>query len=320
MLYVSENKSMELVTRPMAFAAIREALIAAADDSALSFPALQGTGRDAAHRFSVKAARVNSSNLTGLKIGAYWPSADSAGLPRGSSTVVFLDDATGRMEAIVRTSAANYFRTAAADALAVELLARPDAETLAVFGAGDQAFHEVMAVREVRRISRVYIVNRTAERAEALIKRLRDSGIDAAPAGAQFACENSDIIVTVTASKQPLFENAWVRPGTHVSGMGADNRGKQEMPVELLRRGRLFADLVPQSVVIGEFQYVAADIAAGTVRLDPLGDVARGHKAGRQSTDDITIFDSSGIALQDIFLAKMILDECNRRGDAVQLT
>jgi ornithine cyclodeaminase len=101
--------------------------------------------------------------------------------------------------------------------------------------------------------------------------------------------------------------------------MGADNRGKQELPVELLRRARLFADLVPQSVEIGEFQYVAADIAAATVRLDALGDVARGKKAGRQSADDITIFDSSGIALQDIFLAKNILDECKRRGDAIQL-
>ena len=101
--------------------------------------------------------------------------------------------------------------------------------------------------------------------------------------------------------------------------MGADNRGKQELPVELLRRARLFADLVPQSLEIGEFQHVAADIATGTVRLDPLGDVARGKEAGRQSADDITIFDSSGIALQDIFLAKMILDECKRRGDAIQL-
>jgi ornithine cyclodeaminase len=319
MLYVSENISEKLATRPMAFTAIREAFIAAADGSAVSFPALQGIGRDAAHRFSVKSARVNSTMLTGLKIGAYWPSSDCAGLPRGSSTVVFLDDTTGRMEAIVQTSAANYYRTSAADALAVELLARPDAKALAVFGAGNQAFHEVMAIREVRRISRVYIVNRTAERAEALIKRFREAGIDAAPAGAQYACENSDIIVTVTASKQPLFENAWVKPGTHVSCMGADNRGKQELPVELLRRARLFADLVPQSVEIGEFQYVAADIAAGTVRLDPLGDVARGKKAGRQSADDITIFDSSGIALQDIFLAKMILDECKRRGDAIQL-
>ena len=319
MLLVPEKISQELATRPMALAAMREAFIAAADGSAISFPALQGIGRDPSHRFSVKSARVNGPKLTGLKIGAYWPSADSAGLTRGSSTVMFLDDTTGRLEAIVQTTAANAYRTSAADALAVELLARPNAKTLAVFGAGFQAFHEVMAVREVRPINRVYVVNRTAEKSDAIVKRFREAGLDATLAAAQEACQNSDVIVTVTASKQPLFDDAWVKPGTHLSCMGADNRGKQELPLGLLRRARLFADLVPQSTEIGEFQHVAADIASGAVRLDALGDVAKGAKPGRQSADDITVFDSSGIALQDIFLAKMILDECQRRGDAIQL-
>ncbi len=101
--------------------------------------------------------------------------------------------------------------------------------------------------------------------------------------------------------------------------MGADDRGKQELPVELLRRSRLFADLVTQSKEVGEFQYVATEIASGSIPLDALGDVAIGRKAGRQSNDDITIFDSSGIALQDIFLAEMILQECKEQGRVVQL-
>jgi ornithine cyclodeaminase len=320
MLYVPENISKELVTRPMALAAVRQAFIAAADGNAASFPTLQGTGRDPAHRFSVKAARVNSAHLTGMKVGAYWPSSDAVGLTRGSSTVLFLDDSTGRVEAIVQTSAANAYRTSAGDALAVDLLARRDAKTVAVFGAGFQAFHEVMAIREIRPVGRVYVVNRTADRADALVGRFREAGVDASKATAQGACENSDVIVTVTASKEPLLDNAWVKPGTHLSCMGADNRGKQELPVELLRRAHLFADLVSQSTEVGEFQHVAAEIASGAVRLDALGDVATGRKPGRQSDADITIFDSSGIALQDIFFAKMILDECRRQGRVVELT
>jgi ornithine cyclodeaminase len=319
MLFVPEETSQELVTRSMALTAVRNAFIAAADGSAVSFPTLQGTGRDAQHRFSVKAARVNAASLTGMKVGAYWPSSDNVGLSRGSSMVLFLDETSGRVEAMVQTSSANAYRTSAADALAVELLARRDANTLAIFGAGHQAFHEVIAICEVRPITQVLIVNRTADRADALIARLGASGIVACHATAREACENSDIVVTITGSRQPLFDDSWIKQGTHVSCMGTDDRGKQELPVELLRRSRLFADLVAQSREVGEFQHVATEILSGSVHLDALGDVAIGRKPGRRSDEDITIFDSSGIALQDIFLARMILSECERQDKIVRL-
>ncbi len=320
MLYVPEEISQEVVTLPMALAAVREAFIAAADGSALSFPTLQGIGRDAAHRFSVKAARIDNLKVTGMKVGAYWPSSDLAGLRRGSSAVVFLDDVTGRIESIVQSTAANVYRTSAADALAVDLLARRNATTLAIFGAGYQAFHEVMAIREIRPIQRVYVVNRTAERGEALVGRFRAAGVDASLGTPRQACDESDVIVTITASRQPLFDDSWVRPGTHLCCMGADGRGKQELPVGLLRRARLFADLVSQSSDVGEFQHVAEEVAAGRVRLDALGSVANGTVAGRQSDADITIFDSSGIALQDIFVAKVVLEECLRQGKVIKLS
>jgi ornithine cyclodeaminase len=319
MLFVPEETSQELVTRSMALTAVRNAFIAAADGSAASFPTLQGTGRDPQHRFSVKAARVNAASLTGMKVGAYWPSSDNVGLSRGSSMVLFLDDISGRVEAMVQTSSANAYRTSAADALAVELLARRDANTLAIFGAGHQAFHEVMAICEVRPITQVLIVNRTADRADALIARFGASGIVACHSTAREACENSDMVVTITGSRQPLFDDSWIRKGTHVSCMGADDRGKQELPVELLRRSRLFADLVAQSREVGEFQHVATEISSGSVHLDALGDVAIGRKPGRQSDEEITVFDSSGIALQDIFLARMILSECERQDKVVRL-
>jgi ornithine cyclodeaminase len=101
--------------------------------------------------------------------------------------------------------------------------------------------------------------------------------------------------------------------------MGADDRGKQELPVDLLRGARLFADLVLQSIEVGEFQHAAAEISSGSLHLDALGDVASGRITGRQTDEDITIFDSSGIALQDIFLADMILRECERQGELVQV-
>jgi ornithine cyclodeaminase len=181
------------------------------------------------------------------------------------------------------------------------------------------AFHDVMAICELRSITRVSIVNRTAGRADELVARFQGSGIPASRSTAREACENSDIVVTITGSRQPLFEASWIGKGTHLSCMGADDRGKQELPVELLRRSRLFADLVSQSTAVGEFQHVATDISSGNIHLDALGDVATGTKPGRRSDEDITIFDSSGIALQDIFLAEMILRESERQGKVVRL-
>jgi ornithine cyclodeaminase len=319
MLYVTEAVSQATVTRAMALEAVRNAFIAAAEGEAISFPTLQGTGRDATHRFSVKAARINATGATGLKIGAYWPSSDGAGLSRGSSAMVFLDDTSGRIEALVQTSAANAYRTSAGAALSVDLLAAGNASALAVFGAGLQAFHGVMAIRDVRPITDVFIVNRSVERGEALVGRLRDLGISARCVPARTACENSQIMLTVTASRQPLFEDGWIKHGLHIACMGSDDRGKQELPVALLQRARLFADLVVQSTTVGEFQHVATEVAAGQVSLRALGEVASGASVGRLSADEVTIFDSSGIALQDIFLAEMILRDCMQQGKIIEL-
>lgn len=309
MLYVSENVSERLVTRPMALQAVREAFITAADGSAVSFPTLQAFGQDSTHRFSVKAARLNRRKLTGLKVGAYWPSSDRVDLPRGSSAVLFLDDTTGRIEALVQTSAANAYRTSAAAALSVQLLAVKNASTLAVFGAGHQAFHGVMAIHEIRPLTAVHVVNRTVERGDALVARLSNAGVSARRLTAREACEYSDMVLTVTASRQALLDDGWIRPGTHLCCMGADDRGKRELPDALVRRARLFADLVDQSTTVGEFQYLAAEIGSRQVDVEALGDVAIGRRPGRRVDADITIFDSSGIALQDIFLAATILRE-----------
>src|SRR5262249_28596511 len=146
---------------------------------------------------------------------------------RHASTVIMLDQETGRVAAVVETATANAYRTAAADALAVRTLAREDATVLAVFGAGHQAFYEARAIMRVRSIERVLVVGRRPEAAAAMAGRL---GELAEPAEGQAACTAADIIVTATTARAPLFDAAWVRPGTHISAMGADQQGKHELP------------------------------------------------------------------------------------------
>ncbi|MFI5930774.1 ornithine cyclodeaminase family protein [Actinoplanes sp. NPDC051494] len=296
---LTEERTAALVTRELALDAVRRALIAAAGDGSVTFPPVAGHAVDAGNRFTVKSAAA--TGLTGVKVGSYWPANATHGLARHGSTIVLLDQATGRLRAVVEASTANAFRTAAADAAAAEVLARPDARVLTVFGAGEQAFHECLALSAVRPVKTVNVVSRTPERGRAFVARLAEAGLDARLATAADACASADIIVTATTARAPLLDVAWVRPGTHVASMGSDAVGKRELPAELLATARGFCDLPAQSVTIGEYQHVPGITPA------PIGAVLSGWAPGRLTDGDVTVFDSSGIALQDLFLAEALL-------------
>ena len=306
MIYVSEEESAALITHELAFPAIRTALIAASSEESRVFPAVLGRSSDPTNTFSVKSG--STSDLTGLKVGSFWSRNPERGLPRHNSAIMLLDQDTGRLRAVVEAGRVNAYRTAAADAVAADLLARPDAETLAIFGAGNQARHEIAALRRVRPIKRVLIVARDGSQTDAIVKQSRDEGLEVEITSAETACRAADIIVTATPSRTPLFEADWVRPGTHVASMGSDAPGKQELPVELFRRARLFCDLASQSITIGDCQHVRAEIEAGLLVLNQLGDALEGRIPGRTTPEEITVFDSSGISLQDLYIGQMIVD------------
>lgn len=307
MRFISEGQSATLITHENAYAAVREALIAATLGTSRVFPAVSAHGSDPANRFSVKAGAA--PEIAGLKVGSYWPGNLAKGLPCHNSTILVLDQGTGRIHAVIEAGQVNGYRTAAADAIAVDLLAAKSARTLAVFGAGHQAEYECRALARVRTIERVLVVARDSRRGRAFADRVAAHGIPADTADPRTACERADIIVTATPARAPLFDPGWVRPGTHISSMGSDAAGKQELPPALLEHAALFCDLPEQSVRIGEFQHVAHRIESGAQTITAIGDVLTGRAPGRPSPDAITIFDSSGIALQDLYVARMLLEQ-----------
>ena len=301
MIYITEAESAALITPELAFEAARAALIAAAGSGTTAFPVVLGHASDEQNRFTIKSG--TTPELTGLKVGSYFPSNDTAGLPRHSSIIFLFDQSRGRIGAVIEGSLLNAYRTAAADAVATDALARNDATVLAVFGTGHQAEYEVQAVALVRELQRILVVGRSPERAADLVGRLAARGLNAEAAAAEAACQAADIIITATNAREPLFEAAWVQPGTHVSTMGSDATGKQELPRELLASASLFCDLPEQSRRIGEAQHAPEDAP-----LTALGDVLTGSAAGRRSGTDVTVFDSSGIAAQDLYIARSILE------------
>jgi ornithine cyclodeaminase len=304
MLYITEAESAQIITEDMAYEAMKTAFIAAIQVDADSFPVVFGHGSDRTNRFSVKSAA--DGHLAGVKIGSYFPSNDAVGLPRHNSMILLFDQSTGKMGAIVEAGRLNAYRTAAGNAVATHCLARPGSKVVALFGTGNQAEYEARAISRIRSLERILVVGRDPERTSAFVRRLVDVGLPAESADADSACRAADIIVTATASRAPLFRADSVRPGTHISSMGSDAIGKQELPPQIFGRARLFCDLPSQSCRIGEFQH------AGEASPTAIGFVLTSHAEGRRTAEEITIFDSSGLSLQDLYVGQAVIEAYQR--------
>ena len=316
MKFISEQVSAELISHELAFKAVRAAFIEAAQ-TAITFPVVNAHGSAPQNRFSIKSAA--NSSVAGLKVGSYWPDNASQNLPCHSSTILLIDQQSGQLGAVIEASKVNAYRTAAADAVAADLLARKDAKILTIFGTGHQAGYECRAIAKIRDLQMIYVVGRNPERAAAFVQALIADGINASISGAQKGCEAADIIVTATTATAALFDAQWVQAGTHVASMGSDSAGKQELPVELLESAELFCDLSSQSTRIGEFQHIKHLVEQGSKQLTMLGEVLLGEAAGRTTNGQITVFDSSGISLQDLSIGGYLLAKAESENSLVSL-
>ena len=198
MKFISEEQSAALISHEIAYMAAREALIAAADDQSTIFPAVLAHGSVQSDRFSIKSGAT--ADIAGLKVGSYWPGNESLGLPRHNSVILLIDQKVGRVEWVIEAGKVNAYRTAAADAVACDVLARSDASVLAIFGTGHQALYECLAISRIRSIERVLVVARDGAKAEAFAGKLQECGLDAEICDARDACARADIVVTATSA------------------------------------------------------------------------------------------------------------------------
>lgn len=311
---VTETAARRLVTLADAIAVVEAAFVSLHRGESLVFPSVRGHGSDPMTRFGVKAGYDGARRLPGLKVGSYWAGNPAKGLEAHGSTTLLLDDETGFPKALVAASYLNALRTAASDAVAVRRLARPDAEVLTVVGTGNQAYWDALAVAQVRDLAKVWVCGRNADGATRLAARLAEAGLAAEAGPVEAAVAAADIICTVTASREPLFAARLVSPGAHISAMGADGPGKQELDPALLAQSPLWADAPEQSVLIGEFQH-----APRTRDVRALGALLAGEGPGRAREDEITVYDSSGIALQDLAIAAFALDRAQAAGAGLAL-
>ncbi len=309
MICVTEDEVRRHVSFEAVLAAIERAFIAFDEGRSQVYEVVRGAGGGTNHFFGIKSGREGSIPMLGLKAGSYAPDNEKLGLAAHTSTTLLIDDVTGATVGVVEANYLNGLRTSAANALATRALARSDAATLGIIGIGGQAVFEALAIAHVRPIRRILAAGNSRERRAAFENTLRAKlDVEIRFATPETCAREADILVTVTPARAPVIEAAWVRPGTHVAAMGADNVGKQELPLDLVERAACWVDYPEQSARIGEMQHA---VKAGLTSLErlrqrTLGGLLR-HPASARHDAELSIFDSSGIALQDIAAAHAAL-------------
>jgi ornithine cyclodeaminase len=312
MLIVPEALIAGLVSPEDAFAAMEATFAAMARGEAWNFPVVRealGEGR----QYGFKSGMDRASGALGVKSGGYFPGNMARGITNHQSVVLLFDPETGRPQAMVGGNLLTALRTAAAQAVSVDRLARRDAKVLGMVGAGHQAAFQLRAAARVRRFERVIGWNYHPE-------MLGKLGEVAAELGLPFEgvpldrMTEADVIVTVTSSPAASLLDRHVSPGTHLACMGTDTKGKQEVEPALLARATVFADEVAQSVTIGEAQHAVAQGLIAETAIIPLGDVLTGAHPGRRTAGDITLFDGTGVGLQDLAVARVALARATERG------
>lgn len=315
-LLVGEEACAELVGRKDAFDAVEAVFGAMAAGDARNFPVVrEALGHEGA-LYGFKSGFDRAGMVLGVKAGGYWPGNMARGLTNHQSTVCLFDPDTGRLSALVGGNYLTAVRTAASSAVSIAHLARKDSRVLGMIGAGHQSAFQLRAAVEQRSFERVVAWNPHPEMLPKLGAVAAKLGLPFEAVSAEEVCAQADVIITITSAFEPLLMKDWVRPGTHIACMGTDTKGKMEVDAALVAAATVFTDEVAQSVSIGEAQHA---VAAGLIEesaIVPIGAVINGAHPGRVSDDQITLFDGTGVGLQDLAVASVAARLAQETGKA----
>lgn len=253
--------------------------------------------------FGIKSGDVAEQNLLGFKAAGFWPSNRAVGGEPHQATVALFDPQTGRPICIMDGNAITTARTGAAGGLGLQHLARPESTRICIFGTGIQARVQLQyALKLLNQRCTVEYVSLNGDVEPAFETAFSDKCDIRVAKDRNDSVANSDVVITATPGGGALFAAEAVRPGTHLTCVGADTVGKRELPDGLLQRARVFVDDQVQARSIGECQW------APTVPATEIGDVLSGAAAFERSPSDITVFDMTGLALQDLTVARFLYE------------
>ena len=257
------------------------------------------------------AALLGTGAVTAIKVNGNFPGNPAAnGLPTVQGVIYLADAGNGRPLAVMDSIEVTINRTAAATTLAARHLARPDSRIATLCGAGVQGRIHLVAIAAAARLERINIWDAEVEAAERLAREMSAAlKLDIRATADLSVTRDSDIIVTCTSARHAFLTLDLVRPGTFIAAVGADNSDKQEIDPALYAASLAVVDSLEQAAEIGDLHHA---LAAGAVTTDhvhaTLGEVLAGAKPGRRDATAITLFDSTGMGLQDVAAAAAIYD------------
>lgn len=267
----------------------------------------------------VKTAYIRGLNNIAVKIAAGFYDNSLLGLPTGSGMMVMISTTTGVPQAILLDNGyLTDVRTGAAGALAARHLAREKIDTVGVIGSGAQARYQVRAIALVRKFRRLLVHGITAEHVDRYTAEMRaELGIDVVVAeSVEQVVKQSDAIVTTTPSREPYLKADWLHPGLHITAMGSDSVGKQELDPQVFSRADVVAcDRKSQCFRLGELQHALSDgIVNDDTPIVELGELILGRHPGRKTDGQITVCDLTGVGVQDTAIAQLALDRALDKG------
>ena len=319
MLIVPEREIANLMTRDAAFDAVEGVFAAMASKDAYNFPVIrEAIGHEDA-LYGFKGGFDQAGMTLGLKAGGYWPNnLEKHGHINHQSTIFLFDPDTGKARAMVGGNLLTALRTAAASSVSIKHLARKDAKVMGMVGAGHQATFQLRAALEQRAFEKVIGWNYHPEMLPNIEKIANEAGLPFEAVELEGMVE-ADVVISITSTFAPTIMAQHIGAGTHIACMGTDTKGKQEADAALLAKSTVFTDEVAQSISIGEAQHAVGSGLIKESDVHQLGAVINGTHKGRTSDDEITLFDGTGVGLQDLAVAASVVELAVEKGVAIEV-
>lgn len=326
--------------------AVEEAYVAKAQKKAHVFSTIFHEFKSGKADMDIKSGHLINSNIYGFKQVSWFKENLEKGLPPLIGLIMIFDSDTGRPIGLLDASYITSLRTGAAGGIGIKNLARKNSKTILIIGSGNQAKYQIAtSLFLLNNIEKVYVYNPLfPNEATRLVETIKDFLInDFLPRpcnveadynyfekvrnvkfevikNIEEATRNADIIITATPSKEPMIKKDWISLGTHINCIGSDMEGKQEIDENIFGIARVFVDDINQAITVGETETAIKNrIITKENLIGEIGEVLEGSKKGRLTDDDITLFDTSGLAIQDLITAKYALDIAEKKGFSIEV-
>lgn len=322
---ISKKEISSVLDMDTVIEAVEKAYSLKCDNQAELFPIVCHSFEDGVSEFDIKSGSMDGAGIFGMKLVSAFEGNDKYNLPRLTGTILVFDRETGMLRSMMDGGLITNMRTGAAGGVGCKYLARPESEVLLLVGTGAQGPVLLEATLNVmKNIKKIYVANlRSPHKVEAFINETCEKlgiNIPVLPASdLETAVREADIILTATPARDGIIKKEWVKPGTHLSCIGSDMEGKQELDVDLVAAAKLFCDDLTQVINVGECEKAVKQGLVSPGDITEMGDVILGRAQGRRDAEEITIFDSTGIGLQDLMVASQITDMAEKQGFGIKM-